>query len=121
MAQSQPDRIAALRANTFAHRECVVIQRVKCLRPILSAMDVRAIRQMQAVLEFHQFGISRCCASRLRMPPFVPAEKREFSALSITRACSVNSVSAKSTHVPPGRPDESQAYPDGSSRIKARG
>jgi hypothetical protein len=59
IAQSQADGIRLVRTNLIADREGVSLERVKCLRPILTAMDVGTIGQMKAVRQFHKPTVLR--------------------------------------------------------------
>ena len=53
MAQAQADGERVVRTDTFAHGQRVGFQRIKNLAPRFAAMDVRAIGEVPAVVQFH--------------------------------------------------------------------
>ena len=53
-AETQPDGIRLSGANAVTHGEGEFLQRRQGFRPRFSAMDVRAIGQMQIMVEFHR-------------------------------------------------------------------
>ena len=53
MAQAQADGERLVRADPLAHRQRVILQRIKNFPPSFAAMDVRAIGEVQAVIQFH--------------------------------------------------------------------
>ena len=52
-AEPQPDRVGATGGDAATDDEGVALQRVKGLRPGFPAMDVGAVSEMEAVVEFH--------------------------------------------------------------------
>ena len=55
-AQAQADGIKIFWADPFAHGERVILERLKCLAPVLATMDVRAVGEVKSVVEFHEIN-----------------------------------------------------------------
>ena len=53
-AEPQPDRVGATGGDAAPDDEGVALQRVKGLRPRFPAMDVGAVGEVEAVVEFHR-------------------------------------------------------------------
>ena len=53
LTQPQSDCVRAPAPHPIAHSQYIGFQRIKRLRPILATMDIRAVGQMQSVLQFH--------------------------------------------------------------------
>src|SRR6185503_17630569 len=53
IAQSQTDPIRLLGTDAFPHGHGMRFQRAKCLRPGLAAMDIRAVGEVDVVIQFH--------------------------------------------------------------------
>ena len=54
MAQPQADGKRRARADAFAHGERVGFERIKGFAPCLAAMNVRAIGEVEAVIQSHK-------------------------------------------------------------------
>jgi hypothetical protein len=53
IAQAQANRVRLFRADAFADAKGIILERLESFRPRLTAVNIRAIRQMQSRLEFH--------------------------------------------------------------------
>ena len=53
LTQPQSACVRAPAPHPIAHSQYIGFQRIKRLRPILATMDIRAVGQMQSVLQFH--------------------------------------------------------------------
>ena len=51
--QPQPNRVRSPSPHSIAHSQHLGFQGKKRLRPILATMNIRAVGQMQSVLQFH--------------------------------------------------------------------
>src|SRR5215470_9351046 len=52
-AQAKPNRVRPVRADLFPHRQTVLLQGRESFGPGFPAMNIGAIREMKAVVEFH--------------------------------------------------------------------
>jgi len=50
VAQAQPNGVGSVGADPLPHRERVMLQRSKRLRPVVAPMDVRAVREVNVIL-----------------------------------------------------------------------
>src|SRR5206468_1360504 len=53
VAQTKANRIRLVRADALPYAQRISFKRIECFRPRLAAMNVRAIGQVQAVVQFH--------------------------------------------------------------------
>src|SRR5579871_3049433 len=84
IAQAQAYGVRFVRADALTDSERMGLQRLKSFGPILAAMDVRAIGEVQAVVQLHQFAFLRKSTFALRFGV------RKWSGLWIcTLSCSV--------------------------------
>ena len=52
-AQAQADGERFLRADFFADSQRVILERLKCFQPRLATMDVRAIGELERMVQLH--------------------------------------------------------------------
>jgi hypothetical protein len=53
IAQAKSNGIGRTRANPLANRQSIFFERIERLLPILAPMNVRAVGEMQSVIELH--------------------------------------------------------------------
>src|SRR6185369_1476785 len=59
MAQAQPNRIRLVRTHAVAHAQRETLERGKSFQPGFASMNVGAVGEMKAVIEFHRQMILR--------------------------------------------------------------
>src|SRR5437867_13216216 len=93
LAETQADGVRVVRADSLPHRQRVALERVESLRPRFAPMDVGAVGEMEAVVQFHlrnstlalNWGVRKWSGVRIwTLICRVPLERLASGAISAT-------------------------------------